>query len=172
MSSILAVAEQPREQSELFFIATDKPHALVMVAQTLVVHLAKGRVVDGPALRAAMESALGASDAQGSWNWKDAYEAVEAAQVLGRYSRVMFARREGSGASSRHAVEIGALLPRAQPNVPKQAARCSSSRRRLNSPISRVWRRVWFPRRGRTRAFRRHGHAGDLCRDFWRNARF
>lgn len=46
MSPILAVAETPRERSELSFISADKPHALVMAAQTLVAHLARGRVID------------------------------------------------------------------------------------------------------------------------------
>ncbi len=47
-----------------------------------------------------MESAIGASDAQGAWNWRVAYEAVEAAQVLflRRYARVMFARAENNSA--------------------------------------------------------------------------
>ncbi len=114
MSPILAVAEAPREQSELSFISTDKAHALVIAAQTLVAHLAKGRVVDPPALRCAMESAFGASDAQGVWSWKDAYEAVEAAQVLflRLYGSAMFARA-GNDTSRILAMlsKIGALLP-------------------------------------------------------------
>lgn len=82
-----------------------------MVAQTLVVHLAKRRVVDGPALPAAMESALGASDAQGVWNWKDAYETVEAAQV----ARAMFVGAENSPARILAMLsKIGALLPHAR----------------------------------------------------------
>ncbi|MGJ0427311.1 strawberry notch-like NTP hydrolase domain-containing protein [Methylocystis sp.] len=114
MSPILAVAEAPREQSELSFISTDKPHALVMAAQTLVVHLAKGRTIDAPALRSAMESAFGASDAQGAWSWKDAYEAVEAAQVLfsRRYGPAMFARDKNDPARVLSMLKkIGALLP-------------------------------------------------------------
>ncbi|TLG72668.1 methylase [Methylocystis sp. B8] len=114
MSPILAVAETPRDQSELSFISTDKPHALVMAAQTLVAHLAKGRVIDSPALRSAMESAFGASDAQGAWSWKDAYEAVEAAQVLflRRYGPAMFALAENNPARVLAMLsKIGALLP-------------------------------------------------------------
>jgi len=114
MSSILAVAAASRDQSELSFISTDKPHALVMAAQTLVAHLAKGRVIDAPALRSAMESAFGASDAQGAWSWKDAYEAVEVAQVLflRRYGPAMFARAENNPARVLMMLsKIGALLP-------------------------------------------------------------
>ncbi|MBM3639828.1 MAG: methylase, partial [Alphaproteobacteria bacterium] len=114
MSPNLAVAETPREQSEFSFISAEKPHALVMAAQTLVVRLAKGSSIDAPALRAAMEGAFGASDAQGAWCWKDAYEAVEAAQVL-------FLRRYGPAMATRAANDparilsmlkkIGAMLP-------------------------------------------------------------
>ncbi|PWB89010.1 methylase [Methylocystis sp. MitZ-2018] len=114
MSPILAVAETPREQSELSFVASEKPHALIMAAQTLVAHLAKGRVIDAPALRVAMEAAFGASDAQGAWSWKDAYEAVEAAQVLflRRYGPAMAARAANDPARLLAMLKkIGALLP-------------------------------------------------------------
>ncbi|MGD9540394.1 strawberry notch-like NTP hydrolase domain-containing protein [Methylocystis sp.] len=114
MSPILAVAETPREQSELSFISADKPHALVMAAQTLVVRLAKGSVIDAPALRAAMEGAFGASDAQGAWCWKDAYEAIEAAQVLflRRYGPAMLARAANDPARILAMLKkIGAMLP-------------------------------------------------------------
>ncbi|MGJ0395378.1 MAG: strawberry notch-like NTP hydrolase domain-containing protein [Methylocystis sp.] len=112
MSPILAAT--PRQQAELSFISTDKPHALMMAAQTLVTHLAKGRVIDAPALRAAMESTFGASDAHGAWSWKDAYEAVEAAQVLflRRYGPAMAARAGNDPARLLAMLKkIGALLP-------------------------------------------------------------
>ncbi|PPD40451.1 MAG: methylase, partial [Methylocystis sp.] len=114
MSPILAVAETPREQSELSFVSSEKPHALIMAAQALVAHLAKGRVIDAPALRATMEGAFGASDAQGAWSWKDAYEAVEAAQVLflRRYGPAMVARAVKDPARILAMLsKIGALLP-------------------------------------------------------------
>jgi len=114
MSPILAVAETPREQSELSFISADKPHALVMAAQTLVIRLAKGRAIDAPALRAAMEVAFGASDAHGAWCWKDAYEALEAAQVLflRRYGPAMVARAANDPARILAMLKkIGAMLP-------------------------------------------------------------
>jgi predicted RNA methylase len=112
MSPILAAT--PRQQAELSFISTDKPHALMMAAQTLVTHLAKGRVIDAPALRAAMEGAFGASDAQGAWSWKDAYEAVEAAQVLflRSYGPAMAARAANDPARFLAMLsKIGGLLP-------------------------------------------------------------
>lgn len=48
-------------------------HAATLLAQLL----AQGR-----ALRSAMEDAFAGTDGEGAWVWKDAYEALEAAQVL------------------------------------------------------------------------------------------
>jgi hypothetical protein len=114
MSPILATALAQTEQAELSFTTDDKPTALVMAGQAFVADLAKGRAIDAAALRAAMENAFGASDTQGAWNWKDAYEALEAAQVL-------FLRRYGPAIKARAQNEpsrilamlakIGALLP-------------------------------------------------------------
>ncbi|HUZ11488.1 MAG TPA: strawberry notch family protein, partial [Caulobacteraceae bacterium] len=53
-------------------------------------------------LRAAMEAAFGASDAAGTWVWKDAYEACEAAQVL-------FLRRHGPAMRARAGSPAGML---------------------------------------------------------------
>ncbi|AZG79143.1 hypothetical protein EHO51_19460 (plasmid) [Methylocystis rosea] len=85
-----------------------------MAAQTLVAHLAKGRVIDAPAVRVAMEAAFGASDSQGAWSWKDADEAVEAAQVsfLRRYGPAMAARAANDPARLLAMLKkVGALLP-------------------------------------------------------------
>ena len=76
-----------------------KPKALLAAARTLLPILETGRALDAPALREAMSQAFQASDADGAWVWKDAYEAAEAALVLflQRYGRAM--RREaGPGA--------------------------------------------------------------------------
>ena len=81
-----------------------KPSALLAAARTLLPVLETGRPLDARVLREAMTRAFGASDAEGAWVWKDAYEAAEAALVLflQRYGRAM--RREagaGSGATER-----------------------------------------------------------------------
>ncbi|MBD3729263.1 MAG: strawberry notch family protein [Sphingomonadales bacterium] len=55
---------------------------IIAAAQDLLGHLAAGRRIDTPAIRTAMQSAFGASDASGAWDWKTAYEAVEVAQLL------------------------------------------------------------------------------------------
>ncbi|MBF9151683.1 strawberry notch family protein [Novosphingobium jiangmenense] len=55
---------------------------IIAAAQDLLGHLAAGRRIEAPAIRTAMQSAFGASDASGAWDWKTAYEAVEIAQLL------------------------------------------------------------------------------------------
>ncbi len=64
--------------------------ALFAAAQTLLPVLEAGRPLDAATLREAMTEAFGASDAEGAWVWKDAYEAAEAACVL-------FLQRHGRG---------------------------------------------------------------------------
>jgi predicted RNA methylase len=51
-------------------------------ANLLVPDVARGRRITAAALRAAMDTACGGSDADGAWIWRDGYEACEAAQVL------------------------------------------------------------------------------------------
>jgi predicted RNA methylase len=75
---------------------------IVRAAQLLLPDLEQGRTMDAHALRAAMQAAFGASDAEGAWSWKDAYEACEAAQVL-------FLRKYGGSMRGR-AASPGALL--------------------------------------------------------------
>ena len=72
--------------------------ALIAAARTLLPVLEAGRPLDAATLRTAMTDAFGASDAQGAWVWKDAYEAAEAAAVkfLQRYGRAM-RNRAGAG---------------------------------------------------------------------------
>ncbi len=67
------------------------PAALLAAARTLLPVLEAGRALDARTLREAMTGAFGASDADGAWLWKDAYEAAEAALVLflQRYGRAM-----------------------------------------------------------------------------------
>ncbi|HTO78949.1 MAG TPA: strawberry notch family protein, partial [Methylocystis sp.] len=114
MSPSLAAVRSRATQAEFSFATDDKPHALMMAAQALVGLLAKGQPINVVGLRAAMESAFGASDAEGAWRWKHAYEAAEAAQVLflRRFGLTMIARANGE--SSRVLAmlsKIGVLLP-------------------------------------------------------------
>ena len=77
--------------------------ALFAAAQALLPVLEAGRALDAATLRDAMTEAFGASDAEGAWVWKDAYEAAEAAAVL-------FMQRYGRG--MRHTCGAGADGPR------------------------------------------------------------
>ena len=73
--------------------------ALFAAAHALLPVLEAGQPLDAAILRDAMTGAFGASDANGAWVWKDAYEAVEAAVVIfmQRYGRGM---RRTCGAAS------------------------------------------------------------------------
>ena len=91
--------------------------ALLAAAASLLPSLEAGRALDAPVLREAMTGAFGASDTQGAWVWKDAYEAAEATMVLfiRRYGRAM--RREagpgphGPAAMLRMLETLAALEP-------------------------------------------------------------
>ena len=74
--------------------------AIFAATRTLLPVLEAGRPLDAATLRDAMTRAFGASDAEGAWVWKDAYEAAEAAVVLfiQRYGRGM-RRTCGAGAA-------------------------------------------------------------------------
>ena len=72
--------------------------ALFAAARTLLPVLEAGRPLDAGTLRDAMTRAFGATDAEGAWLWKDAYEAAAAAAVLfvQRYGRAM-RKQTGAG---------------------------------------------------------------------------
>ena len=72
----------------------DKVSGLFHAATLLAQLLGQGRALDSRTLRSAMEAAFGGTDAEGTWVWKDAYEALEAAQVL-------FLRKFGNAMRSR-----------------------------------------------------------------------
>jgi hypothetical protein len=72
----------------------DKVSGLFHAATLLAQMLGQGRALDSRALRSTMEAAFGSTDAEGAWVWKDAYEALEAAQVL-------FLRKFGSAMRTR-----------------------------------------------------------------------
>src|SRR5512145_1647565 len=77
--------------------------ALIHAARLLLPALERGHPIDAAVLRLAMEHAVGASDCQGGWDWKSAYDACEAAAVL-------FLRKFG-GAMAARAGSAAALLP-------------------------------------------------------------
>src|SRR5580704_2156466 len=87
--------------------------ALVAAAQLLLAELERGHAVDAQTLRTALMAGFGASDAEGAWDWKTAYDACEAAQVLfvRRFGPAMRARAGSPAAQLGMLAKIAALLP-------------------------------------------------------------
>jgi hypothetical protein len=113
--------------------APDKVSGLFHAATALAQLLAQGRAPDSRSLRSAMEAAFGASDADGAWVWKDAYEASEAAQVL-------FLRKYGGAMRSRagSCENMLDMLARLAERLPSQTRRSEESERfqQFSTPIT------------------------------------
>jgi hypothetical protein len=77
----------------------DKVSGLIHAATLLAQLLGQGRAIDSRALRSAMETAFCGTDAAGAWVWKDAYEALEAAQI-------MFLRKFGTAMRTRASFRV------------------------------------------------------------------
>src|SRR6516162_1974091 len=111
----------------------DKLSGLIHAATLLAQLLGQGRAVDSRALRSAMETAFCASDAEGAWMWKDAYEASEAAQVL-------FLRKFGGAMRTRagSAAAMIDMLTRLAARLPSQTRRSEESERlqQFSTPIA------------------------------------
>lgn len=105
-SSAAAAAPLPLAQSSA-------ASAILAAAGLLLPHLERGERIDAPILRAAMETAFGASDAAGAWDWKLAYEACEAATVLflRKYGKPLFRKADSPAARLSALSKIAALLP-------------------------------------------------------------
>jgi len=87
--------------------------ALREAAATLVEALIRGQPLDAHLVRGAMESALEASDAEGAWDWKLAYDACEAAQVLflRKFGPSMLTRAGAPDAFLAMLAKLAALTP-------------------------------------------------------------
>ena len=113
-----------------------------------------------------MEAAFGGTDAEGAWVWKDAYEALEAAQVL-------FLRKFGGGDALARGLGRGDAR---DADPPRRSGFASQTRRseesehfqQFSTPIgTRLCRRRSGgadPGRLRARTVGRHRIAGDLRR--------
>ncbi|HEX7946468.1 MAG TPA: strawberry notch family protein, partial [Phenylobacterium sp.] len=62
--------------------ADQKAANVLAAARALTPHLNRSRTLDRKLVSGVMTTAFGASDAEGAWLWRDAYDAVEAALVL------------------------------------------------------------------------------------------
>ena len=133
----------------------DASAALIAAAASLLDHLERGRAIDAPALRAAMESTPSAAPTpKAPGTGRPAYDACEAAQVL-------FLRKFGPACARARArprrcspcsPSSRRCCPRT-PAAPKRARRFSNSRRRSRSassppppPRSRPPISCWSPR--------------------------
>ncbi len=121
--------------------------SIIAAAHDLLGHLAAGRRIDAPALRTAMQSAFGASDASGAWDWKAAYEAVEVSQLL-------FMRRYGPAIHARTTdpFERLKLVERIARLAPTQTRRSEEMQayQQFSTPLGLAWVAGFaagFPRR-------------------------
>jgi predicted RNA methylase len=92
---------------------SDAGLALFAAASLLLADLERGRAIDAHGLRIAMTTAFGASDSEGAWSWKTAYDACEAAQILflRKFGRVMEERAASPAAFLAMLAKLAALLP-------------------------------------------------------------
>lgn len=94
--------------------------ALLAAARGLLPSLEAGRPIDAAILRAAMVQAFGGSDAEGAWDWKSAYDACEAAEIL-------FLRRYGQTIVGRAPASALALIERVAALPPTHTRRSETS---------------------------------------------
>ncbi|BBB10623.1 strawberry notch-like NTP hydrolase domain-containing protein [Sphingopyxis sp. EG6] len=94
--------------------------ALLAAARTLLPALEAGRAIDAAQLRTAMTDAFGGTDAEGAWDWKTAYDACEAAEIL-------FLRRYGQAIIGRAAPSALALIERVAALTPTHTRRSETS---------------------------------------------
>ncbi|MFD1797073.1 strawberry notch-like NTP hydrolase domain-containing protein [Paracoccus aurantiacus] len=87
--------------------------AILAAASLILPYLERGQRIDAAALRDAMETAFGASDATGVWDWKLAYEACEVATVLflRKYGKALFRKAVSPAARISVLAKIAGLLP-------------------------------------------------------------
>jgi predicted RNA methylase len=93
--------------------AADALFPPIVAAERLLGHLARGRAIDASVLRTVMTEAFGGSDAEGLWDWKEAYDACEAATVhfLRKFGRGMQSRAITPAALLGMLAKLAALLP-------------------------------------------------------------
>lgn len=105
---------------------------LLAASEVILPLLEAGQPFDTNQLRAAMISGFGASDAEGGWDWKTAYDACEGAQLLllRAYGRALMAR---AGSSQRRLATWEKILRR----VPTQTRRSETgqSLQQFSTPL-------------------------------------
>lgn len=104
--------------------APDAVANILAAARALVPHLNRSRRLDRKLVSGVMTLAFGASDAQGAWTWREAYDACEAALVLQvRRLAVQVARLEDAPAEICSLLAgLDALCPAQTRRSPEQVA--------------------------------------------------
>ncbi|MDH7973926.1 bifunctional class I SAM-dependent methyltransferase/DEAD/DEAH box helicase [Sphingomonas sp. AR_OL41] len=92
--------------------AATRADAILTAARLLQARLETGTPIDTAFMRAAMEAAFGGTDAEGTWDWKTAYDAGEAAQILFLRKYAAALRRQSPHAALKAIERVAALLPR------------------------------------------------------------
>ena len=100
----------------------DRAARLIAAAEELLAVLSQGQALAAPALRSAMVTAFGGSDAEGAWNWKDVYEAQELAALL-------FVRKYREALDRREPAVVLATLEKLQSLLATQTRRSDRSQR-------------------------------------------
>jgi len=100
-----------------FARSSSRASALVTAARSLLPSLESGTPITSAMLREAMIAAFGGSDAEGRWQWKDAYDACEIAQIL--FLRTFAAALRQARPDTRLTIlqRIAALFPSISPPV-------------------------------------------------------
>lgn len=96
--------------------------SVLCAARDILARLERGDAIGADVLRSVMESAFGASDAEGAWDWKTAYEACEAATVL-------FLRKFWTGMAAHAAspAALAAMLGKLAGRLPTHTRRSEDS---------------------------------------------
>lgn len=135
MNIVTTTSAAPRTAAHLAAPAPagrDKAQAVYQAGTLLLPFLEQGKPVTTAALRTAMTTSFGGTDAQGFWIWKDAYEALEAALVL-------FLRRFGPAILSRSATPRAtlAMMKRVADLLPTHTRRSDESQamQQLSTPL-------------------------------------
>jgi hypothetical protein len=91
----------------------DTADAIMSVAKALQPDLTQGFQIDALRLRLEMERAFGGSDADGTWDWKLAYEAGEVALILflRKFGRALLGRAGSPAALLPILAKVAGLLP-------------------------------------------------------------
>jgi hypothetical protein len=118
-----------------FAIADGKPDKLHCVARNVAEALVHAGGVTRQYLARQMMTAFGASDADGAWSMRDAYDALETAQVL------LLGRDDGPIGQKTDPGEIFAALLRFQNSLPTQSYRSEHQvdLQQFSTPLALAW---------------------------------